>query len=984
MKKKLLFLAAFAVLPCFALSVAEGTKSAYQIVVPDETANKTLDGFVELGGKVIRTAIRKASGAELPLVKESGMIPGKPAIFVGNTRALKAAGLSTEGFAPWEHGIQVKGKNIFVYGTDLPNPFKKVKYPQYFIYCVLGSLKASCTFVELFANTRFVGKWFNAYGEYDGVRTLPKKKIQVPDNFSYRRNPRFRNRVGDSGGLLYSVANNFIFDVGAEYKVHYHAYAIPQAKYYKTNPEYFALIDGKRYFHDYDGGTRPQYCLTNPDVQKLIYEEALSRADNGMKVVEFGQSDGFKWCECARCKAWYNTSDWGEKLWCFHRDLVERLQKDRPGVTAAIASYEPTHQLPRSFKKFPGKGIIVDLAPATPELLKGFENYNILGIVAWTYYFGCYRANGFTPARPFSHLQKEAQWLHKTKVTSFFHCGMGSAPALTGPWEYIWGQLHEKPYLDVKKVLKEYCTFAFGPEAAPHFVNFFTLMDKRMEKYKLVFMRIEGRYDPAKGNDFTAPVTQAAVDLWNQRYPADVMKQLDKFFFAGVKAAKGKNYMLDCLKTEYEYMRRSAAVCHAVAAMEKDNTYANRCKLADAIEAREKFINAIPRRKIETHRVSGQAFYGANIQSLREGGGMTGRFRGAFHSDPAALRKQLKSIELVKVKDFNDPAWAKIAPQTLFPLKKEYPAVDASFRAAYTDKAILFKFTAPLKNAPAETKLRRDEMKLWRNTVWEIFLTAGRDIRQLVFSAVPGTCYDSIVYPKKYKRSLTAWNPKWEHKDKVVNGIWTSEVTIPFAAVGGVPLQGGIKYMQVGFSTPGFKQIYAWNVSLTSQFSDISGFGKVRFGKRSAERERVLEKVTSFAPGGKASTFKNWTVQPGKVPLTIEKGALKFEAQFKNYMGLYNLNFIPAEEDETVQVTLKVRGQGKAQANLGWFDDGGNWIANSGAGVFTLDPKSKTHVFNFNVGRYVAKGAARFQLVIFLQKPGGQLIVEKAEIKIKR
>ena len=76
MKKKLLFLAAFAVFPCFALSVAEGTKSAYQIVVPDGTEHKALDGFVELGGKVIRTAIRKASGAELPLVKESRMIPG--------------------------------------------------------------------------------------------------------------------------------------------------------------------------------------------------------------------------------------------------------------------------------------------------------------------------------------------------------------------------------------------------------------------------------------------------------------------------------------------------------------------------------------------------------------------------------------------------------------------------------------------------------------------------------------------------------------------------------------------------------------------------------------------------------------------------------------------------------------------------------------------------------------------------------------------
>ena len=108
--------------------------------------------------------------------------------------------------------------------------------------------------------------------------------------------------------------------------------------------------------------------------------------------------------------------------------------------------------------------------------------------------------------------------------------------------------------------------------------------------------------------------------------------------------------MPECLKTGYEYMRRSAAVCHAVAAMEKDNTYANRYKLADAIEAREKFINALPRQKTQPHRINGQTFYGTNISTIRKGGGMTGHFRRAFLNVPAVLRKKLKSIELVKVK----------------------------------------------------------------------------------------------------------------------------------------------------------------------------------------------------------------------------------------------------------------------------------------------------------------------------------------------
>ncbi len=986
MKHFFLSLMLWAALPGFALTVAEGSRSNYQIVVPDGSGDSQLDKYIELGGKVISTAVYKASGAKIPVVKESKMVPGKPAIFVGNTRALKNAGLSSGKFALWEHSIAVKGKNIFVYGKDEANPLKKVKFPHYFVYYVNGSLKGACTFVERFVNTRFVGTWYNGYGEHDGVRTLPQKKIAVPDDFNYRCNPRFRIQSNDMGGLLYSVANNFLFEPASEYRVHYHSFAIPQKKYYKSNPGYFALIGGKRYFHDNDGGVRPQYCLSNPEVQKLIYEEARSRVAAGLKVIELGQSDGFKGCSCNRCKAWYNTSDWGEKLWCFHRDMAEKLQKEFPEITVAIAAYEPTHQLPRSFKKFPGKGVVIDLAPATPELIKGFSTYNIQGIVAWTYYFGSYKACGFSPANPFSLLQREARWLSNSAVTTFYHCGLGSSPALTGPWGYIWGRLKGNPELDVKKELADYCLFAFGSQAAPHFYKFFTLMDQQMEKFPLAPLKIEGGYDPAKGDDFSGPQPQYAIELWNQRYPEKVMSELDKHFFAGVRAAGKGNYMVENLKTEYQYMRLSAAVCHAVNAMEKSNSFANRCKLADRIEAREKFLASLPRRKREPLRLEGQAFYGHNIELLKSGGLMYGVFRGAFHSDPALLRMKVKNIELVQVKDFNDPLWGKIPEQTLLPVKKGSPAIKSSFKAAFTSKALLFKFAVPVTEQPAETKLRRDDAKLWRNALWELFFTTIRDIRQFSFSAVPGSCYDSIIYPKKYKRKHnSSWNPVWQHKDRIVNGVWYSEVTVPFAAVGGVPKPGELRQMQVGFSTPGAKHIYAWNISLTGAFGDITGFGGIRFGKRENVREKTVKLDTGFIPlANSKGHFKNWVANPGNLPMSKEKNALKLEADVKNYLGLYTRHYFPLEADETAEITLKVRGRGRAYLALGFFDNAGNWIVNKSSKIFPLTTKEGVYTFRFRTDEYVAKGAAQFQIVVFLQKPGGTLLLDDMILKIKR
>ena len=137
------------------LLIADGNKSSYQIVVQDPAGNKGLDDFVFLGGKLLQETVFKAAGAKLPLVREAKRIPGKPAIFIGNTKALAKAGLSTQNFLRWEHAVTVKGQDIFIYGKDLPNPRKNVKYPNWFYYYTVGSLKGACVFAEKFVNTRF-------------------------------------------------------------------------------------------------------------------------------------------------------------------------------------------------------------------------------------------------------------------------------------------------------------------------------------------------------------------------------------------------------------------------------------------------------------------------------------------------------------------------------------------------------------------------------------------------------------------------------------------------------------------------------------------------------------------------------------------------------------------------------------------------------------------------------------------------------------
>ena len=74
-------------------------------------------------------------------------------------------------------------------------------------------------------------------------------------------------------------------------------------------------------------------------MRELIYQELLDHADKGYEMVQLGQSDGFRPCECAECANLYGVKDFGEKLWIMHREMAERFLKDRPGKKLCIMAY---------------------------------------------------------------------------------------------------------------------------------------------------------------------------------------------------------------------------------------------------------------------------------------------------------------------------------------------------------------------------------------------------------------------------------------------------------------------------------------------------------------------------------------------------------------------------------------------------------------------------------------------------------------------
>ena len=961
--------AMIALLPLQAVVIVENGKSDYQIVVPESCGNKRLDHFVHLGGKVIRTAVRKATGVELPLVTESRRIAGKPAIFVGNCRATEKAGFSSAAFARWEHAIAVKGRDIYIYGKDLPNPLKKTNAPWRFRQYTMGSLKGVCVFAEKFLNTRFVGIVMNNDDENDGVRTLPLKKIAVPDRFSYRDTPRFTMQ-NDQGGVLYSVANNYVYDCGTKFDVHYIGKVFPPEKFLKTKPEYFAIIDGKRYTR----ADLPQYCMSHPDIHKGLFEEALSRADAGYTVVELGQADGFIGCECPRCKAWYNTSDWSEKMWLFQRDMMEKLIKARPGIQVAIACYGVTHSVPETFNRFPGKGVFVNIAPATPELLEKWKKFNVTGMNAWAYDMGSYHACGFSPAKSFAALQQSVRFLKSTPVTTLYLCQYTTSFAINGPWIYAWGKFMGNKEVEYKELLSDYCRFAFGEKAAPYFIEFFTLIDKRMEMFPLWKEQV---LDDLLG----IRKRQSAIKLWQDRYPDDVLKKLTALFNEGIKRCDPANSMLVRLKIEFEYLCLSAEACNAAAQLEKQNDAAARNRLADALEKRNKFIAARPARKKDNWITD--SFEHAKIDRLQRGGYMAGIFGGVFNSDPALLRRSIPETTAVEVKDFNDPRWNKLPALTLTALMNR-SSQRATVRIGYNSKGILLKLNVPLakEKLAARRANLRDTTKMWHDAVWEIFIADGKLTRQFAFSGAPGAFYDALIYAGG-GRSV-AWRPAWSVRETFKNGVWESCVTLPWGSTGLVPFRNGMRCrMQFAFSA-GAQNISCWHLPLSGALHDISGFGGVRFGERPLKR--VVDVNGDFKKIGKKGVPLNWSTKKLKVTVSKDsKGNLmELSGQVSRFDAAYNDCLIMAEADEEIVLTARMRGKGYARMAVSWKNSAGKWVSNAVSPEVKLSEKAQTVERRFSPGHLVQKGAEGAVFSIYLLKPGGTLVLESVKAEVRR
>ncbi|MBL7134485.1 MAG: DUF4838 domain-containing protein, partial [Phycisphaerae bacterium] len=295
--------------------------------------------------------VRKITGALLPIADDT-QTPEGSLVLVGKSRLTREMGIDLS--PPEGDSFLVKAVpgRLVLAGHDarlLPaDPYRRAKR---------GTANAVSAFIQDYCGVR----WFMP-GKLGEV--VPRRRTLRVPQIDKQETPYRVFSEGSFSGSPWAWRNSFghsafISPTGC----HLWSVMIPPEKYFKSHPEWFALIDGKRT----QGDRRHAYLCTS---NKEMWAEALRNLKAlyapGYEMVVLCQVDGYRRCQCQACEAmdeyringWYLPGTPADRVWVFHDFLARGIQEAYPKRKLIILAYGPTGEVPRRLARLPSNVIV--------------------------------------------------------------------------------------------------------------------------------------------------------------------------------------------------------------------------------------------------------------------------------------------------------------------------------------------------------------------------------------------------------------------------------------------------------------------------------------------------------------------------------------------------------------------------------------------------------------------------------------------------
>ena len=235
-------------------------ESSYSIVIPSDASAEELSAAAFL-----QKHLAKMAGVELPIVPSD---EPETANYISISKSNEIS--SGDGFS-----IATSGENFYIKGGADRG-------------CIYGVTEL----LERFLGVRYYSPHYVVIPETTDV-SLPKINLQGSSPNTYRNINGYFVADQDYKDFhrLYDI--NDMFAQG--YFVHTFHRLIPWQEYFRTHPEYFAYMNGKRVID--------QLCLSNPDVLGLVIEKLRQEMalQPDKQVWSVSQDDNFSYCQCELC-----------------------------------------------------------------------------------------------------------------------------------------------------------------------------------------------------------------------------------------------------------------------------------------------------------------------------------------------------------------------------------------------------------------------------------------------------------------------------------------------------------------------------------------------------------------------------------------------------------------------------------------------------------------------------------------------------------
>ncbi|MCA1808151.1 MAG: DUF4838 domain-containing protein [Lentisphaerae bacterium] len=400
---------------------------------------------------------------------------------------------------------------------------------------VQGLFHAVYYFLETAAGVRWL--WPGPGGE-----VAPRlQTVSVPAGI-VRRSPDFSWRALQVGGAMYAykgggvdlvTTRHALLRLPASYQAEFGLWCrrnrfggvkvmdghrwceiAPPEIYGKSEPDLYALVNGRRDNIFRNGKHDNQPCLSNPRVAELMADYACAQfeADPGLDVCSIALNDGKAGCECSECrKRVVSRHDESH----FDRITNEFSKTGRSVITKSVSDlvYRNANQAMRKVaRRHPGKKLLVLLyssfrnAPARevldPRIVgqlcmmgNSFWNRNILksekrlldSLSGKVRTLGIYEyyANGVWPELPrlFPELIASTVNMYYRAGARYFASQPSMGFAVNGLNYYLLGRLLWDRSVSVDQVIKDYCLRGFGP-AAGHIERYFLEFAERWKQTK--------------------------------------------------------------------------------------------------------------------------------------------------------------------------------------------------------------------------------------------------------------------------------------------------------------------------------------------------------------------------------------------------------------------------------------------------------------------------------------------------------------------